>query len=81
METEEMKTNPNLDALFAQLAVPFDLREISDPVHGLPDARQQPQPVFPERRFVAIDGDFVEEIVNRAPQPRQFRHHFLQLLA
>jgi hypothetical protein len=28
METEEMKTNPNLDALFAQLAVPFDLREI-----------------------------------------------------
>jgi hypothetical protein len=28
METEEMKTNPNLDASFAQLAVPFDLREI-----------------------------------------------------
>ena len=28
METEEMKTKPNLDALFAQLAVPFDLREI-----------------------------------------------------
>lgn len=28
METEEMKTSPNLDALFAQLSVPFDLREI-----------------------------------------------------
>jgi hypothetical protein len=28
MTTEETKTNPNLDALFAQLAVPFDLREI-----------------------------------------------------
>jgi hypothetical protein len=28
METEEMKTKSNLDALFAQLAVPFELREI-----------------------------------------------------
>jgi len=28
METDEMKTNPNLDALFAQLAVPFDPTEI-----------------------------------------------------
>ncbi|HEY2467513.1 MAG TPA: Rad52/Rad22 family DNA repair protein [Terracidiphilus sp.] len=28
MATEEMKTNPNLDALFTQLAEPFDLSEI-----------------------------------------------------
>jgi hypothetical protein len=28
METAEIKTSPNLDALFAQLAVPFDPREI-----------------------------------------------------
>jgi hypothetical protein len=28
MTTEETKTNPNLDALFAQLAAPFDLTEI-----------------------------------------------------
>src|SRR5579862_167557 len=46
----------------------LDLREIGHLVHHRPDARQQAQAIFPQRRIIGINGHLVEKFINRPPQ-------------
>src|SRR5271167_1716807 len=58
---------------------PLDLREISNLVHRFADARQQSQPVLPERRLVAIDRNLVKESVYWAPERSQVSHRGVKI--
>ena len=51
-----------------------DAAEVGDPEHRPTEGRQQPQPIHPQRGIVGIDGDALEEPVDRRAERRQCPH-------